>query len=138
MDQQEAPTARVPETKKFSNTSFIRTAGSVSILFSYYTPIAAFNGKSGTMFVSDVKFSHTSACHVGKFRREMKPTQIKTISQGTLEEKCYSFLAKRAQRLTKSNNRKSVPTVIESGYKVASPQKVMHVPVGTHVVFVEP
>jgi len=137
---------RVQTTRRFSRTSFVRKCGKISILFSYFTPISVFSARTGVLYQSDIKWSHTSKIHRNKFRREMQPTTIETLPQHVLEERSYSFLARRARRMAERKNSPKTlddravdridANVISEGVKSDRPQSIT-IELGTPVTFVK-
>lgn len=138
---------RVLETRKFSRTSFLRTAGRFCILFSYYSPVAIYDRRDKVMSRIDKPQSHTTRCHLGRFRREMQPETIEVFPEHIIQERIYSYLAKRARRLAERNGAPKTlddravdridANVISEGVKSSRPQSIT-IPLGVAVTFVKP
>jgi len=119
--------SRVSQTRKHTRTSFEREVGRVIILFSYQTPIAVYDMVTGTLHTSTKEWSHTSKCHLGKFRKECNAEREMRVGHWELEEKIYTYLLRRAKRFKDSDEDEvtRTPTDFSADDSPVTPEQVL-------------
>ena len=118
------------ETTRATNTSWQRDMGGIVVLYSYTTPVAVYDTTEDVLYVSNrinVKhnprpheepFSHTSKCHVGRFRtnQELDLEDDLFIEHADLEISIleYDLARKKATLRGEDGPEWDTPSVIDS------------------------
>lgn len=134
---------RVKETEPISKNAIVEKAGRMRILWSYRTPVAVHDTRDGVLFATSTRWSDNTVRHLNKFRRTCGEVEERMVDQLELEERCYTYLAKRARRerdkiANGSLDAESLRRVDEEKIREAVSRQpgILEVPIGTPIVFV--